>query len=67
MEKLAFSPNEVAAMLGLNHHSVRKAIKSGDIPHVRVGRRILVPQQALDNLLSASTGDPRQDAGATTA
>jgi excisionase family DNA binding protein len=55
VEKLAYSPNEVAEMLGVNHHTVREAIKRGEIGHVRVGRRILVPRQALETLLDALT------------
>lgn len=30
-----------------------EAIRRGEIPHVRVGRRILVPSDALDRMLAA--------------
>lgn len=42
-----------AAILGVNKLTLYDAIKRGEspVPVVRVGRRILVPQRALDALL----------------
>jgi excisionase family DNA binding protein len=42
-EKVAHDVGEVAERLGLNVKSVRVAIEKGEIPCVRIGRRILVP------------------------
>ena len=42
---------EGAAKLGLNIKSVYEGIKVGEIPSVRIGRRVLIPKAALDRLL----------------
>lgn len=43
---------EVGEILGLSKASVYAAAASGEIPTIRVGRRILVPTAALRRLLS---------------
>ena len=47
---------EVAEVLRLGRNTVYDALRSGTIPSVRVGRRLLVPKHALERLLS---GDPQ--------
>jgi excisionase family DNA binding protein len=42
---------ESAAILGISRSNAYAAVARGDLPHVRVGRRILVPIAALDRLL----------------
>lgn len=51
MEKRTLSVREAAAILGVHHLTVRKAIARGELPGVRVGRRVLVPRRALERLL----------------
>jgi len=51
-ERLAFSVEEVAVMLGLSVRNVYTQIKSGVIKSVRVGDRVLVPRYAVDDLLA---------------
>ena len=45
---------EVAAMLRLSRASVYEAAKRKQIPTIRIGRRLLVPSDALEKLLAGS-------------
>lgn len=51
-EKLVYQVNELVDLLGLSISSVYKGINTGDIPHVRVNGRILIPKKMLDEWLS---------------
>ena len=42
---------EAAQYLGIGHNAAYKCVKTGEIPSVTLGGRILVPRQALENLL----------------
>ena len=46
-----FSVSEAAEKLGVSRNLAYEAIKAGQIPHVRIGRRILVPEAALERML----------------
>ncbi len=50
-ERLTLNVPEVARLLGLSRGSAYQAIATGEIPHVKVGRRILIPRIALERLL----------------
>lgn len=41
-----YSVNEKAAVYGVSPSLIRKLIKDGKIPHIRVGERILIPIEA---------------------
>jgi excisionase family DNA binding protein len=47
--------DEVAAILRIGRISAYQAIERGEIPTVRVGRRILVPRAAFEAMLNSST------------
>jgi excisionase family DNA binding protein len=49
---------EAAAALGISRASGYEAARRGEIPCIRIGRRILVPRIALDRLLAAALPDP---------
>jgi excisionase family DNA binding protein len=49
---------EVAAYLRLNIQTVRRLLRSGDIPGVRLGRLWHVRQVDLDAALQRKTGEP---------
>lgn len=51
--RLALSLQEVARLLGVHPLTIRRAVELGQLPAVKVGRRRLIPRQALDDLLSA--------------
>ena len=47
--------SEVAALLRISRGSAYEAAKRGEIPAIRIGRRLLVPSDALERLLSGNT------------
>ena len=56
-EKLVYNVSEVSKLLGLGKSATWEAIWRGEIPHVKVGRRVLVPRQALIKFLEVREGD----------
>jgi excisionase family DNA binding protein len=46
-----YSVEQAAQKLGLDKKTVYDAIHDGDLPSIKVGRRILVPAAAFDRLL----------------
>lgn len=55
-ERLTLTVPEVAALLGLSRNSTYEAIAVGQIPSIRIGRRVLVPRAALERLLDSAKG-----------
>lgn len=51
------TPEQLLATEGwpLGRSATYEAIKRGEIPSVRIGRRILVPREALERLLSGES------------
>lgn len=54
-EKLCLNASDVSDFTGLSLSMVRKLTHRGEIPHIRVGRRILYPTYAIDNWLRQKT------------
>jgi excisionase family DNA binding protein len=52
---LTRSVPEAAELLGIGRNAAYEAVRRGQIPAIRVGRRWLVPVLALDQLLRAQT------------
>jgi excisionase family DNA binding protein len=51
-QALTLTVEQAASALGVSRTIAYEAIRQGEIPSVRIGRRILVPKSALDRLLS---------------
>ena len=51
-DKLTLTVNETAKILGVGRNSAYEAIARGEIPVVKVGKRLLVPKTALEKLLN---------------
>jgi len=49
---LTYDMDEAARLLGVGRNSAYEAARSGQIPTIKIGRRILVPKAALDRMLS---------------
>lgn len=47
---------EAAAYLRISRGSAYEAARRGQLPTIRIGRRLLVPRAALDRLLAETTG-----------
>ena len=59
-ERQTYTIEETARVLGLGRNSTFAAAARGEIPTIRVGRRLLVPRAALEALL-ARPGSGRRD------
>ena len=51
---LVYSVAEAGKRLGLSRSLMYEAIRTGQVPSIRIGRRILVPCAALDRLLEGN-------------
>ncbi len=54
MEKRTYSIPEVAKVLGIGRTAAYEAARTGEIPTIRIGKRILVPVAALERLLAGN-------------
>jgi Helix-turn-helix domain len=64
----AFTVEETGKILGISRASAFAAAKKGQIPTLRIGKRLIVPRRALERLLNApgdngEQGDGRAYAG----
>lgn len=50
---MLISVNHVAAELGLSRETVERHIRLGNLPSVRIGRRILVERAELDSFIAS--------------
>ncbi|MDA8288848.1 MAG: helix-turn-helix domain-containing protein [Actinomycetota bacterium] len=49
-------------MLGISRAFAYEAVRRGEIPSIRIGRRVLVPRVALDRLVNGSVaGAPPEE------
>ena len=66
--RLTYSVEEAAKLLGISRAFAYKCIKSGEIPHIRIGGRILVSKSALhlfvDGPRAAAEAPTQRDQGA---
>lgn len=53
-EREIYTVEEAGAKLGLSRNSAYEAVRRGDIPCIRIGRRVLVPKKALARLLAGA-------------
>jgi excisionase family DNA binding protein len=51
--RLVFTVEEAAQLLGISRSFAYEAVQRGEIPSMRIGRRILVPKVALERLLAS--------------
>jgi len=51
-ERLTLTVEEAASVLGISRAFAYEAVRRGEIPAIKIGRRILVPRAALQRLLT---------------
>jgi len=51
VNKLTLSVEEAAEILGISRGSAYQAVRMGEIPCIKIGKRILVPRVALEKML----------------
>ena len=54
--ELPYSVDEVARILGVARGTAYEAIRRGEIPSIRIGKRILVPRAKLHAMLGHDGG-----------
>jgi excisionase family DNA binding protein len=54
MEKATVTVEEAAQLLGIGRATAYRAARHGSLPTIRIGRRLLVPKEALQELLRNS-------------
>lgn len=54
-DALVMSVSEAGRKLGLSRNTAYEAAKRGDIPVLKIGRRLLVPVAALERLLDGGS------------
>jgi excisionase family DNA binding protein len=52
MERQTITVEEAARLLGIGRTSAYLAVRRGDLPVLRIGRRYVVPRVALERMLS---------------
>ena len=58
--KLTYSVSEAARLLGLSRNSTYLACFNGELPHVKIGRRILIPKRALEMMLESAANGAKE-------
>lgn len=53
-ERLTLTVEEAAATLGISRAFAYEAVSRGEIPSIRIGRRVLVPRAALERMLGGA-------------
>jgi excisionase family DNA binding protein len=61
-QRLVYTVEEAATLLGISRSFAYEAVQRGDIPSMRFGRRIVVPKAALERFLSETGGTGGSDA-----
>ena len=60
-DRLVFTVEEAAELLGISRSFAYEAVQRGEIPSMRIGKRILVPKAALVRFLDAVGNGGRSD------
>ena len=54
LERRTMSVEEAAVALGIGRTTAYLAIRRGELPCLRIGRRVVVPRDAIDRLLAGA-------------
>lgn len=55
VQRLTLTIEETAKLLGIGRQLAYDRVKTGEIPVIKIGRRLLVPRSALEKLLTNPT------------
>jgi excisionase family DNA binding protein len=56
--RLTLSVEEAAELLGISRGLAYELVRRGELPYIRLGRRIVVPTRALEALLDRASSEP---------
>jgi excisionase family DNA binding protein len=54
-DRLTLTIAEAAELLGISRNSAYEAARRGELPTIRLGRRLLVPKRRLERMLDAES------------
>lgn len=54
MDRRTLTVEEAGRALGIGRNTAYEAIRRGQLPAIRIGKRLLVPRAALERLLAGS-------------
>lgn len=54
-ERLVWTVEEAGRLLGISRAHAYELVARGDLPHLRLGRRVVVPKHAIEALLERVT------------
>ncbi|MDP9355899.1 MAG: helix-turn-helix domain-containing protein [Chloroflexota bacterium] len=57
--RLVLTVPEAARVLGIGRNSAYAAVLRGELPSLRLGRRVLIPRAALEHLVDLQAGSCR--------
>lgn len=60
-ERLTYDVGTAAKLLGLSRNSTYLACLTGQIPHLKIGKRILIPRVALEQMLGKAGSGQKED------
>lgn len=58
-ERLTLSIEEAAAMLGISRALAYELVRKGELPVLRLGRRVVIPRNQLEELVNGSDAQRR--------
>jgi len=56
-ERLVWTVEEAGRMLGISRAHAYELVARGELPHLRLGRRVVVPKHAIELLLARAASD----------
>jgi excisionase family DNA binding protein len=60
VECLTFTVEQAGEALGIGRNLAYEAVERGEIPSVKIGRRVLVPRAALEEMLRSAAMESRK-------
>jgi excisionase family DNA binding protein len=54
LKKNTYTVSELSEIIKISKGTIYAAIRRGEIPHVRIGRRIVIPLRVVENMLLCS-------------
>jgi len=55
-ERQTLKIEEAAKILGISRNTAYDAVKTGQLPTIKIGKRLLVPRIAIERMLSDNAG-----------
>lgn len=57
-ERRTYTVDEAGELLGIGRNTAYEAARRGEIPTIKIGRRLLVPRAALERMLAGDDRTP---------